>query len=86
MIFDGDWRRLAGGLALLWLATGVFIVPADQQGVVTRFGRVTEARVLPGIPVDPTGTPFVLDAAAHTVSLSAQSSLWPLPLFLMRKP
>lgn len=38
-----------GLLALLWLATGVFIVPADQQAVVTRFGRVSEARVLPGI-------------------------------------
>lgn len=44
-----DWRRLAGGVAALWLLTGVYIVPADQQAVVTRFGRVTEPRALPGI-------------------------------------
>jgi membrane protease subunit HflK len=33
----------------LWLATGLHIVPADQQAVITRFGKVTEPRVLPGI-------------------------------------
>jgi membrane protease subunit HflK len=47
----GPWdrRRIAGGLALLWLLSGIYIVPADQQAVVTRFGRVVERRVLPGI-------------------------------------
>lgn len=33
----------------LWLASGVYIVPADQQAVVTRFGRVVAPRVMPGI-------------------------------------
>ncbi len=42
-------RRLAGGIAALWLLTGLYIVPADQQAVVTRFGRVVEPRVLSGI-------------------------------------
>jgi membrane protease subunit HflK len=41
--------RLAGGAVLLWLLTGIYIVPADQQAVVTRFGRVAERRVMPGI-------------------------------------
>jgi modulator of FtsH protease HflK len=43
--------RLLLGLLMLWLATGLYIVPADQQAVVTRFGRVVEPRVLPGIHV-----------------------------------
>ena len=48
---DGRWdrRHLLAALLLLWLATGIYIVPADQQAVVTRFGAVVEKRVLPGI-------------------------------------
>ena len=42
-------RRLSGVALLLWLASGIYIVPADQQAVVTRFGRVTAPRVMPGI-------------------------------------
>jgi membrane protease subunit HflK len=38
-----------GLLLALWLLTGVYIVPADEQAVVTRFGRVAEPRALPGI-------------------------------------
>jgi len=30
------------GLALLWLASGLYIVPAESQGVVTRFGAYRE--------------------------------------------
>lgn len=41
------WR--IGALAAAWLATGIYIVPADEQAVVTRWGAVSEARVLPGI-------------------------------------
>ncbi|MBM3793268.1 MAG: FtsH protease activity modulator HflK [Acidobacteria bacterium] len=37
-----------GVLAGLWLLTGLYIVPADQQAVVTRWGRVVEPRALPG--------------------------------------
>jgi len=44
------WRgRILGGLIVLWLLTGIFIVAADQQAVVTRFGKVVEPRVMPGI-------------------------------------
>lgn len=42
-------RKPAALLAGLWLLSGLYIVPADQQAVVTRFGRVVEPRVLPGI-------------------------------------
>lgn len=42
-------QQITAGLAAAWLLTGVYIVPTDQQAVVTRFGRVVEPRVLPGI-------------------------------------
>lgn len=35
----------------LWLLSGVYIVSADRQAVVTRFGRVIEPRVFPGIHI-----------------------------------
>jgi len=35
---------LAGVLALLWLASGMFQVNASEKGVVQRFGRFTEVR------------------------------------------
>lgn len=37
------------------------------------------ARWLPGVPLDPERHPYVLDAAAGTVRLSAESPLYPLP-------
>jgi modulator of FtsH protease HflK len=36
-------------LLALWLLAGIYIVPADQQAVVTRFGAVINPRVAPGI-------------------------------------
>jgi membrane protease subunit HflK len=42
-------RRVSGGLIGLWLFSGLYIVAADQQAVVTRFGRVVEPRVTSGI-------------------------------------
>lgn len=43
------WRKAAWVLAGLWVLSGVYIVSADEQAVVTRFGRVAEPRVTPGI-------------------------------------
>ena len=42
-------RRLLPGILLLYLAGGIYLVPPDRQAVVTRFGRVVDARVMPGI-------------------------------------
>ena len=42
-------QRVAAGVVLLWLLSGVFLVPTDQQAVVTRFGAVADPRVLPGV-------------------------------------
>lgn len=46
---SGTPRRIALAVLALWILSGVFLVQPDQQAVVTRFGAVTEARVLPGI-------------------------------------
>lgn len=42
-------RRIALIALGLWLLSGVYLVAPDQQAVVTRFGAVTEPRVLPGL-------------------------------------
>jgi membrane protease subunit HflK len=42
-------RRLWPWLFALWIVSGTFLVSADRQAVVTRFGAVTSPRVLPGI-------------------------------------
>lgn len=39
------WAWLIG----VWIVSGIFIVSADQQAVVTRFGAVASPRVNPGI-------------------------------------
>ena len=43
------FKQAAYAAASIWLLTSVFLVAADQQAVVTRFGKVVEPRVLPGI-------------------------------------
>jgi modulator of FtsH protease HflK len=44
-------RHLGGCVFLLavWILSGIFLVPADQQAVVTRFGAVISPRVSSGI-------------------------------------
>lgn len=44
-------NQIAIAVAALWLLSGVYIVGADQQAVVTRFGAVVEPRVMPGIHI-----------------------------------
>ena len=41
--------RIYACLLALWAFSGVFVVPADQQAVVTCFGAVARPRVSPGI-------------------------------------
>lgn len=43
------WRKALLALAGLYLASGIYLVAPDRQAVVTRFGRVVDARVMPGI-------------------------------------
>ena len=41
--------RIGLGLFVLWLASGIVLIPPDQQAVITRFGAVVAPRVYPGI-------------------------------------
>jgi modulator of FtsH protease HflK len=56
-------RRAAGAAALVWIVSGVYIVPAEQQAVVTRFGAIVERRVYPGIHV---AMPWPIDRVYRT--------------------
>jgi membrane protease subunit HflK len=58
-----SWRwRIAAAFVVVWLLTGIYIVAADQQAVVTRFGRVVEPRVMPGIHLS---LPWPIDRVAR---------------------
>jgi hypothetical protein len=48
-----------------------------RTGAVADWRTLAAARVLPGIPLDPTGSPF--DLTRGRVQLSRSSSLWPPP-------
>jgi hypothetical protein len=51
---------------------------APQTGIFTDWQALMRARVLPGVPVDPAGTPLTIDDEGR-VHLSQQSPLYPLP-------
>ena len=42
-------RRIAAGIFVLWLLSGVYLVKPDQQAVETMFGKVVAPRVMPGL-------------------------------------
>ncbi len=42
-------NQILGAIAALWVLSGIYIVGANQQAVVTRFGAVVDPRVMPGI-------------------------------------
>ena len=46
---EWDRRKIAGAIFVIWILSGVFLVSADQQAVVTRLGKLVEPRVMPGI-------------------------------------
>lgn len=46
-------RNVGLGLLGLWLLAGFYVVPPDEQAVETLFGRVADARVLPGFHYNP---------------------------------
>ena len=85
---DNDWirsesaRRLTQLRALddvdqLIVAAQRFI---DQSGRPPRsWEELIDARLLAGLPVDPTGWPYVLDGAGGTINVSSDSELFPLP-------
>ncbi len=55
---------------------------ASRGSYPSGWDDLIRARLLPGLPGDPTRTAFRYDPESHTVALSPESSLWPLPPFL----
>jgi modulator of FtsH protease HflK len=45
----GRKARIAAAVLVLWILSGIYIVPPTEQAVVTRFGAVADRRVYPGI-------------------------------------
>ena len=85
---EQEWLRASAKRALMQLDTEAAI--GQLQGSVKQFRDATgrspaswsemvSARLLPGIPVDPTGTPFRLDPMSGAVDVSNASTLYPLP-------
>ncbi len=42
-------RNVIAGLVVLWLLSGLYVVPPEEQAVETVFGAVTDQRVVPGV-------------------------------------
>ena len=85
---EQDWLRGSAKRALMQLDTEAAI--GQLQAIVTQFRDATgrspaswnemvSARLLPGIPVDPTGAPFIVDPVSGSVDVSKDSTLYPLP-------
>jgi hypothetical protein len=52
----------------------------DRQGRLPRsWQEFASAERLPGVPLDPTGVPFVVSPATGRIDVSPKSTLWPLP-------
>jgi len=86
---DVEWIRSSAATRLMQLDA---LDAIDQlSAIVARFkaqiGRLpsswtelVSARLLPGVPLDPSGLPLVLDATTGFVDVAEQSPLWPLPI------
>lgn len=86
---DNDWLKETAERRLLQLDALDQIDALDA--VVREFRRradrlpaswreLVRANLLRDEPSDPTGSPYVLDAATGTVTVSESSALWPLPI------
>ena len=91
---ENDWLRNEAGKRLLQLEA---LDRIDQlrvavQEFARRTGRTPDgwealvrAGTLRGVPVDPTGSPYVLDGSSLGVTVSSDSKLFPLPTEPSRK-
>jgi hypothetical protein len=78
---DSAQRRLRQLDAMDVIDTLQAQVAAFQRkhpGEPVTWQKLVAARVLPGVPVDPSGVPFVIDAAGR-VTVAPESALYPLP-------
>ncbi|HEX9367043.1 MAG TPA: hypothetical protein VF921_10455 [Vicinamibacterales bacterium] len=85
---DEPWLRDAATLRLAQLdamdvieslQSRVKAFQAAHPGEPLTWDRLAAARFLPGIPLDSSGTPFVLDRATGAITVARASKLFPLP-------
>ncbi len=85
---DNDWIRNESARRLTQLRALDDIdelIAAVQQFMTLRGGpprswdELIADGLLPGRPVDPTGRPYVIDAASGTINVAPDSELFPLP-------
>lgn len=50
-----------------------------HPGEPATWDRLVAARLLPGVPLDSSGTPFTLDPATRAITVARESKLFPLP-------
>lgn len=79
-----DWLRRRAELALAQLTAMDFIDELESRatklpGPPYTWGAMVRAGLLPGLPGDPSGTPFEIDPATGRVTVSRQSPLFPMP-------
>jgi hypothetical protein len=85
---DQDWLRATAGRALMQLdaldamehiEARIEAYDRRQPPAPLTWERLVGAGVLPGVPLDPTGTPFVLNPWWGTLSVAETSPLFPMP-------
>jgi tetratricopeptide (TPR) repeat protein len=85
---DNDWLRSTAEMRLLQLDALDQIDTLERmvEGFKARSGRLpssweemVRAGILPGVPVDPSGTPYTLDFSTGEVAVASWSKLHPLP-------
>ncbi len=85
---DNDWmrRNAERRLAQLDAFDDIDLLRARLGEFRSRFGRnarswdeLTRAGLLGGVPVDPAGTPYLLDPFSGEVTVSTESPLYPMP-------
>jgi tetratricopeptide (TPR) repeat protein len=85
---DSDWLRRTAQLRLAQLDAldQIDVLKRIVDDYTRRTGRRVEsweqlvaARVVRGLPFDPSGTPYTLDPETGQVGIAHESDLWPLP-------
>jgi tetratricopeptide (TPR) repeat protein len=62
-----------------WIEQRVKADAASAPGASLTWERMVRAGLLPGVPQDPTGVPYELNASSGAVSVSERSRLFPMP-------
>jgi hypothetical protein len=52
---------------------------AANPGKPVTWPALGAARVLSQVPVDPTGTPYLIDPSTGRIRVARESELWPMP-------